>query len=380
MPKVWNVAVVGCGIGRAHIADGYAAHPDKFRVAAICDVDEARLAKIADEFAIRAAPHLVRRRCWRRMSTSSTSARRRPCMSRRRSAALAAGKHVICEKPIAGSLAEVDQLIAAEQAAPGRLMPIFQYRFGNGVQRAKRIIDLGLAGKPYLATVETAWKRAAAYYATPWRGRLDTELGGVLLTQAIHSHDLMTWLMGPVASVFAATATRVNPIEVEDCAVASLVLRDGALASLAATLGSHKEISRLRFCFEHVTFESSQAPYSPGDDPWEIIPASDAAARADRRGLARLDLRSLALRRADGALSRGARSRRRVARHARRCAAVARARHRAAACGGDGVRVDLPIDASHPKYQGWRPWRRRPAPTAMIRRLPWRAVRDARCG
>ena len=58
-------------------------------------------------------------------------------------AALAAGKHVICEKPIAGSLAEVDQLIAAEQAAPGRLMPIFQYRFGNGVQRAKRIVDLG---------------------------------------------------------------------------------------------------------------------------------------------------------------------------------------------------------------------------------------------
>ena len=107
-------------------------------------------------------------------------------------AALAAGKQVICEKPIAGSLAEVDRLIAAEQAAPGRLMPVFQYRFGNGVQRAKRIVDLGLAGKPYLATVETAWKRAAAYYATPWRGRLDTELGGVLLTQAIHSHDIMT--------------------------------------------------------------------------------------------------------------------------------------------------------------------------------------------
>jgi predicted dehydrogenase len=77
---------------------------------------------------------------------------------------------VICEKPIAGSLAEVDRLIAAERAASGRLMPIFQYRFGNGVQRAKRIIDLGLAGRPYLATVETAWKRAAAYYATPWRG------------------------------------------------------------------------------------------------------------------------------------------------------------------------------------------------------------------
>src|ERR1700694_4383305 len=84
-------------------------------------------------------------------------------------------------------------------------------------------------------------------------------------------------LMGPVASVFARTATRVNPIAVEDCAVASLLMESGALVSLAATLGSQKEISRLRFCFEHVTFESSQRPYSPGDDPWQIVPASREA-------------------------------------------------------------------------------------------------------
>src|SRR5204862_4365386 len=125
----------------------------------------------------------------------------------------------------------------------------------------------GIAGKPYLATVETAWRRSAQYYETPWRGRLATELGGVLLTHAIHSHDLLTYLMGPVASVFARTATRVNAVEVEDCAVASLVMQSGALVSLAATLGSQKEISRLRLCFEHVTFESAQAPYAPGDDP-----------------------------------------------------------------------------------------------------------------
>ena len=91
---------------------------------------------------------------------------------------------------------------------------------------------------------------------------------------AIHNHDLVTWLMGPAASVFAQTATRVNPVEVEDCAVASLSMRNGALVSLAATLGSQREISRLRLCFEQVTFESPTAPYSLGDDPWEIIAAS----------------------------------------------------------------------------------------------------------
>lgn len=69
----------------------------------------------------------------------------------------------------------------------------------------------------------------------------------------------------------------MNPIETEDCAVASLIMRSGALVSLAATLGSQREVTRLRLCFEHVTFESGGTPYAPGDDPWAIIPASTEA-------------------------------------------------------------------------------------------------------
>ena len=353
MPKVWKVAVVGCGIGRSHIAEGYAAHPGKFHVEALCDIDAARLAKVADEFAVP------------RRTTSFDEVLRLdvdiidictpPTLHVAQAlAALAAGKHVICEKPIAGSLAEVDQLIAAERAAAGRFMPVFQYRYGNGVQRAKRIVDLGLAGKPYLATVETAWKRTAAYYAIPWRGRLDTELGGVLLTQAIHAHDMMTWLMGPVASLFAATTTRVNPIEVEDCAVASLVLQSGALASLAATLGSHKEISRLRFCFEHVTFESSQAPYSPGDDPWQIIPASDEAAARIAEALSDW---TFVPSRFNGlmahyhaALETGTELPVTLTDARQSLELITALLHSAQT----GARVDLPIAASHAKYRSWR--------------------------
>jgi predicted dehydrogenase len=354
MSRVWTVAVVGCGIGRMHIADGYAAHPDKFRVEAVCDTDPARLAAVADAFAIRRRVTSFDEVL--AMDVDIVDICTPPTLHVAQALpALAAGKQVICEKPIAGSLAEVDRLIAAEQAASGRLMPIFQYRFGNGVQRAKRIIDLGLAGKPYLATVETAWKRAAAYYATPWRGRLDTELGGVLLTQAIHSHDLMTWLMGPIASVFAATATRVNPIEVEDCAVASLTLQNGALASLAATLGSHREISRLRFCFEHVTFESSEAPYSPGDDPWQIIPASDEAAARIADGLhdwtfvpSRFDG---LMARYHAALEAGTALPVTLADARQSLELVTALMHSSET----GARVDLPIDSTHPKYRSWRP-------------------------
>jgi predicted dehydrogenase len=269
-------------------------------------------------------------------------------------AALTAGKEVVCEKPLAGSLAEVDRVIAAEREAARRVMPIFQYRFGNGLQKAKRIIDLGIAGKPYLGTVETAWKRTPEYYRTPWRGRLETELGGVLLSQAIHSHDLLTYLMGPVASVFAHTATRVNPVEVEDCAVASLVMQSGALVSLSATLGSQKEISRLRLCFERVTFESSQSPYSPGDDPWDIIPASSEAAQRIADALAGHRFVPSWF---DGlmgeyhaALTTGEALPVTLA-DARRSLELVTALYHSAAT---GKVVTLPIQSDHPKYHGWR--------------------------
>jgi predicted dehydrogenase len=280
MSKCWTVAVVGCGIGRSHVAEGYARLPGQFEVRALCDLNQERLASVADEFSV---PR--RTTSFDQVLTMDDIDIIDICTPPtlhfpQVMAALKAGKQVVCEKPLVGSLEQIDQLAAAESNAAGRVMPVFQYRFGNGLQKAKRIIELGLAGKPYLATVETAWLRGAKYYSVPWRGRFETELGGALLTHAIHSHDILTFLMGNVASVFARTATRVNPIEVEDCAVASLELESGALASLSATLGSAKEISRLRLCFEYVTFESSLAPYAPGDDPWQIIATSpDAEAR-----------------------------------------------------------------------------------------------------
>jgi len=351
--QIRTVAIVGCGIGHAHI-EGCRAHPDKFRVLALCDVDEKRLAAVTEEFAIG------------RRTTSFDEILRMddvdivdictpPALHIAQIlAALARGKDVICEKPLAGSLAEIDRVIAAERQARGCVLPVFQYRFGNGVQKAKRIIDLGLAGKPYLATVETAWRRAPEYYTTAWRQRWDAALGGVLLSQAIHSHDLLTYLMGPVASVFARTATRVNPVEVEDCAVASLAMQNGALTSLAATLGSHKELSRLRLCFENVTFESSLSPYAPGDDPWEIIPASPEAAEhlADAlAGWRAAPSQFTGLMDAyHGALTTGGPLPVTLA-DARQSLELTTALYHSAAV---GAAVMMPIGPDHPSYRGWR--------------------------
>ncbi|KAA3511679.1 Gfo/Idh/MocA family protein [Agrobacterium rosae] len=275
MTKRYKVGIIGCGIGRSHISEGYAMHPDKYEVAVLCDLDAVRLNAVADEFSV---PCRI---------TSSDELMEMPDIdiidictppaihTKLILQALAAGKHVVCEKPLTGSLAELDEVVSAEQTAKGMLMPIYQYRYGDGVQQARRIIESGLAGKPYVATAETLWKRDAAYYDNPWRGRWATELGGVLMTHAIHLHDMMTYLMGPIDRVFARAATRVNSIEVEDCVSASLLMKNGALVSLTATLGSQEEISRLRLAFENVTFESNHAAYSPGDGPWRIIPANE---------------------------------------------------------------------------------------------------------
>jgi predicted dehydrogenase len=352
--RVWTIAIVGCGIGRAHI-EGCRVHLDKFRVLALCDIDEGRLDAVGNEFAIA------------RRTTSFDEILRMddvdivhictpPALHAAQVlAALAAGKEVVCEKPLVGSLAEIDRVIATEQQARGRVLPVFQYRFGSGVQKAKRIIDLGLAGKPYLATVETAWQRTPQYYATEWRQQWNASLGGVLLSQAIHAHDLLTYLVGPVSSVFARTATRVNPVEVEDCAVASLVMQSGALASLAATLGSHKELSRLRLCFEHVTFESSLAPYSPGDDPWEIIPGSPEAVQriADAlAGFGAAPSQFVGLLGAyHDALTTGGPLPVTLA-DARQSLELVTALYHSAAT---GTAVSLPIGMDHPKYNGWVP-------------------------
>jgi predicted dehydrogenase len=355
MTRALNVGVVGCGIGRAHLAEGYAKHADKFRVLALCDLNTDRLAAVGDEFDV---PRRTRsfNEVLGMVDIDVVDICTPPMLHVPQTlAAIAAGKHVICEKPLAGSLAEVDKLIAVQRRAERRIMPVFQYRFGNGLQKAKRIIELGLAGTPYLATIETAWKRTAAYYAVHWRGRWETELGGVLVTQAIHSHDILTYLMGTIASVFARTATRVNAIEVEDCAVASLEMKSGALVSLAATLGSQTEISRLRFCFEHVTFESSLEPYCPGDDPWAIVAASPEAeariadALADWRLVPSRYEGLLAAYHAgivnDGPLPV-------TLADARQSLELVTALMHSAE---SGRAVPLPIGARHPKYRGWRP-------------------------
>ncbi len=190
------------------------------------------------------------------------------------SQALQAGCHVICEKPLVGSLRELDQLATLGANNHARIVPVFQMRFGGGLQKLKRLVEDGVAGRSYLATIETAWRRTEEYYEVPWRRTWKGSLGGCLLGHAVHAHDMLTYINGPVARVRAIAKTLVNPVETEDCATASLEMSDGSLASLSVTLGSVVELSRLRFCYENLVAESNLAPYDCSSDPWKFVGAS----------------------------------------------------------------------------------------------------------
>jgi predicted dehydrogenase len=265
-----RAGVVGTGIGREHIA-ALQSLPDLFRIQAICDVDEARAEAVAAQYNVPHATTSLAELCRRddidviHICTPSYLHFEHALQ------VLEAGKHVILEKPVAGSLRQVDELIRAETGSGKRVMPIFQYRFGRGAQKLKMLVDRGLAGRAYLTTVETSWRRKPEYYAVPWRGRWRTELGGPIVTLAIHAHDLIYYLLGPVKNVFARSTTLVNPIETEDCVSASLEMSDGSLCSLSVTTGSAREISRHRFCFRDLTAESNTEPYANTTDPWTFV-------------------------------------------------------------------------------------------------------------
>ena len=263
----YTVGVVGAGIGRQHI-DAFQTLPEQFTVTAICDIDSTKGNDTAEDYAI---PRVFSdfTECCRCDDIDIVDLCTPSYLHFSQiHEAVTAGKHVICEKPVAASLQEVDELIALERSSGKRIMPIYQYRFGHGVQKLKFLMEQDLAGKAYLTTVETCWRRRPPYYLIPWRGKWDTELGGALLTLAIHAHDILLYVLGPVKSVFARTATRVNPIETEDCVSASLKMADGSLASLSVTTGSSEEISRHRFCFSGLSAESHTHPYRNTFDPW----------------------------------------------------------------------------------------------------------------
>jgi UDP-N-acetyl-2-amino-2-deoxyglucuronate dehydrogenase len=158
-------------------------------------------------------------------------------------AAARAGRHVLVEKAIAPSLDAADRMIEACRRHGVTLGGVFQNRFSPAGQALRAVVRDGRLGRVFLASITVKVGRSAEYYrGAPWRGRLEEAGGGVLMVQAIHTLDLLQWVLGMPRRVLARTATAVHPVAVEDLAAGLLELAGGAIAVLQATTAAVPEI------------------------------------------------------------------------------------------------------------------------------------------
>jgi len=152
-------------------------------------------------------------------------------------AAAKAGKHVIVEKPLEITLSRCDRIIRECEKAGVVLSSIFPSRFHDSSVEMKKAVDAGRFGKLTVGDTIVKWYRSQQYYDSgEWRGTWKLDGGGALMNQAIHSVDLLTWLMGPVVEIRAQFAMLTHErIEVEDTAIATVKFANGALGTIEAS-------------------------------------------------------------------------------------------------------------------------------------------------
>ncbi len=348
-----NVAILGAGIGAQHLS-ALERLDRTFRVTAVVDQNTDRIEQIRQNANFRALTNIqdalddpaidVIDICLPPHLHVPTTL-----------AALAAGKHVVCEKPLATSMQDVDRIKEAARSTGKQVFPVFQYRWGPSLAQLRHLQRAGLTGAVQTAALETHWSRGADYYAVPWRGTWSGERGGAVLGHAIHNHDLLTHIAGDIAWVSAMATTRVNPIETEDCAAICFGMACGALCTSNITLGAATDETRLRFVFEKVTATSGTEPYAPGQSPWTFVARDPVDQAAIDEALAAAAAEPIGFEGFFAEVGKALRSEANSAVTLQDGAAsigLVTAIYHAART---GQRVALPIRPEHPLYEGWLP-------------------------
>ncbi|HZJ10769.1 MAG TPA: Gfo/Idh/MocA family oxidoreductase, partial [Trueperaceae bacterium] len=224
-----RIALVGAGanIAGQHLA-AIEANPD-LELTAVCDVNTAARSRLAERttapfhadietLLAESAPDIV--------AVTTPHPFHLPIAE----AAFAAGAHVLVEKPMAVTASEADRMIAAAKRADRLLAVSFQQRFSPLTERLHEWVASGELGAVQRVAVSEPWLRTAAYFAiTNWRATWRGEGGGVLLNQAPHALDLLTYLLGLPRRVTGLTRTARHGTETEDTAHALLEWEDGCV-------------------------------------------------------------------------------------------------------------------------------------------------------
>ncbi|MFI9587694.1 Gfo/Idh/MocA family protein [Streptomyces sp. NPDC052236] len=267
-----RVAVVGTGgIAEFHAQD-LALLGDRAQLVAVVDVDGARLDAFAERWSV---PYTF-------SGLAEMLATARPDVVNlctppglhhaQALVCLAAGVTVVCEKPPALSLAELDEITAAQAAGGGRFATVFQHRFGSGARRLRALTGTPPLGRPMAAVCNTLWFRPDDYFAPEWRGVWEVEGGGPTMGHGIHQMDLLLSVLGPWREVVAVAGRRARPTATEDVSAALVTFADGTIATVLNSLLSPRQSSYLRFDYEYATVELEHL-YGYDDAAWTVTGA-----------------------------------------------------------------------------------------------------------
>ena len=255
-----QAAIIGTGnISHAHI-QAYLRFPDRVRIAALVDIFPGKAEKIKAQYGLDCDCFLDYHHILNRTDIDLVDCCCPPYVHAEIAVnALRAGKHVLCEKPMAASLEECDAMIRARDESGKKLSVIAQNRFRKPIRDLKALLDSGIAGPVRCAQVDSFWWRGHCYYDLWWRGTWEKEGGGCTLNHAVHHIDMLGWMMGlpeRVTSVLANTAH--DNAEVEDLSM-SILEYPGALGLLTASVVHHGEEQSLVFQCEKAKIA---APFS----------------------------------------------------------------------------------------------------------------------
>jgi predicted dehydrogenase len=267
-----RAAIVGTGgIARVH-AEALRSLPDEVELVAGVDVDAERLAAFGDRHDV-ALRYTDLGKMLASVEPDLVHICTPPGLHHAQVlACLGAGATALVEKPPTLSLAELDELAAAEGADGPWVATVFQHRFGSGARRLQDVMASGALGRPLLAVCHTTWFREQSYFDVPWRGRWDTEGGGPTMGHGIHQMDLLVALLGDWTEVSAIARRQARAVDTEDLSVAHVTFANGAVATVVNSVLSPREESYIRIDFERATVELTHL-YGYGDDDWRVTPA-----------------------------------------------------------------------------------------------------------
>ena len=212
--------------------------------------------------------------------------------------AIQAGKHVLVEKPIAVTPSEADQMVNAARAASVTLGVLFNNRFRPEAQKMRELLDQGVIGEVYRASMVSGMFRTQDYYdRLDWRGTWNHEGGGALINQGIHAIDMYQWLAGMPESVYGVLRTLKHSIEVEDYATAVLEYEGGMTSTLSCDTVQAPNKQRIELYGEfgalimedwNITLHSLETPlqeFMDNDKTVQFVSPGHTSERFDIQGI-----------------------------------------------------------------------------------------------